>query len=172
MPLTGDLRPRADRWTIRVEFSSSLFVQSLFWPTLQQRACHEVAAGVAFHVVNAIQQGALRRRRVILFPLPQGDVSFFLRQIPDEHNAIRVTIFEIRFNDPDPDDDPNGGMPAPHPFDPLVLDIRLREGRAAVRYAACAIVELATDVRQTITCYVDCCCRLSDHPPSRAPALR
>jgi hypothetical protein len=125
MPLTGDSRPRADRWTIRVEFSSSLFVQSLFWPTLQQRAWHEVAAGVAFHVVNAIQQGALRRRRVILFPLPQGDVSFFLRQIPDEHNAIRVTIFEIRFNGPDPDEDPdpNGGMPAPHPFDPLVLDI-------------------------------------------------
>ena len=123
MSLTGDSRPRADRWTIRVEFSRSLFVQSLFWPTAQRRACHEVAAGVAFHVVTAIQQDALRTRRVKLFPLPQADVSYFFRQFRDEHNTIHVTIFAIFFDDSDDDHDPNGGMPAPHPFDPLVLNI-------------------------------------------------
>jgi hypothetical protein len=123
MPFIDKPQPREDDWTIRVELSPALLVESFFWPTARQRACHKIVADVGSLVVNAIQQGALRRRRELLFPLPQGDVSFFLRQIPDKHNTIRVTIFEIFFNNPDDDNDPDGVTPVPRPFAPFVLRI-------------------------------------------------
>ena len=69
-----------------------------FWPTARQRACHKIVADVGSLVVNAIQQGALRRRREKLLPLPKGDVSFFLRKFATSTTRYRVTIFEIQFN--------------------------------------------------------------------------
>jgi hypothetical protein len=122
MPLIGNLQPREDDWTIRVEQSPSLLMQSLLWPTARRRAYHEVAVQVAFYAVTAIQMGALHRRRENL-QLLQGDVGFFFRQIRDQHNTVHVTIFALRFNDNGDDHDPKGTRPRPRPFDPLVLNI-------------------------------------------------
>jgi hypothetical protein len=133
MPFDGDLQPNDGGWTITVEPSPSISEQSQFWSTAQRLAYHQITASVAFHVVTAIQNNDLRRRREKLL-LPQGDAKIFFRLLRDEYNAIRVTIFEVHFRDSDDDHDPDGGAPAPHPLDPLVLNVSGCGNRFSIDY--------------------------------------
>jgi hypothetical protein len=135
MPFDGDWQPDEQGWTIKVEPSPSILKHWRHWPSARREAYHEIAAGMAFHVVTAIQENDLATRRAGL-RLPQGIVRYFLRRLRDERNCICVTIFEIDFYDPDtdPDNDPDGGAKAPAPLEPLVLDITGRGRRYAVIY--------------------------------------
>jgi hypothetical protein len=133
MPFDGDLQPQDSGWTIKVEPSPSISEQSRLWSPAQRLAYHEIAASVAFHAVTAIQNNALRRCREAL-SLEQGVARYFFRQIRNEHNTIRITIFEIHFHDPNDDHDPDGGAPAPRPLDPLVLNVSGAGNRYAIDY--------------------------------------
>ena len=66
MPFDGDLQPHDSGWTIKVEPSPSISEQSRLWSPAQRLAYHEIAAGVAYHAVTAIQSNALRKRREAL----------------------------------------------------------------------------------------------------------
>ncbi len=135
MPFDGDWQPDEQGWTIKVEPSPSILKHWRHWSSAQREAYHEIATGMAFHVVTAIQQDDLVTRRAGL-RLPQGVVRYFLRRLRDERNCVCVTIFEIHFCDPDtdPDNDPDGGPKAPSTLEPLVLDITGRGRRYAVIY--------------------------------------
>jgi hypothetical protein len=133
MPFDGDLQPHDSGWTIKVEPSPSISEQSRLWSPAQRLAYHEIAAGVAYHAVTAIQSNALRKRREAL-SLEQGVARYFFRQIRNEHNTICITIFAIHFDDPNDDHDPDGGAPAPRPLDPLVLNVSGAGNSYAIDY--------------------------------------
>ena len=133
MPFDGDLQPHDSGWTIKVEPSPLISEQSQLWSPAQRLAYHDIAAGVAFQAVTAIQNNTLRTRRERL-PLPQGVARYFFRQLRNQHNTICITIFEIHFYDPNDDHDPDGGARSLRPLDPLVLNVSGAGKRYSIDY--------------------------------------
>lgn len=140
MPLDGPRAHQPNGWTIKVEPSPFVATQRQQWSQQRRNIYDQIAVEVAYAAITALQKRRLRTCRTSLWHV-EGEAFYFFRRDRRAARTILITIFKIDFHTPDcdPDPDPGTGASAPHPLEPLVLDVSGFGRRYSIDYVEGAL---------------------------------